>query len=339
MSWRDYAKERGLFLGVNIFLFILLAGFLLLIRTEPVFIGLTGFVWFTPLLVSYCLDYVKRKKYLNKLEETFNALDQKYLLTEVVEEPDYVEGQAFFELMKSTNKQMHEYVNTYKKQQMEYREYIEAWVHEIKTPIATGKLMIENQRSSLTKALQIELEAIEGYVDQALYYARSNSANKDYIVKEFSLKECLNNCIKKNARSFIDNKIRLDMPEEDAMIYSDQKWVEFIINQILVNSINYRCRDDCPEIGIRIVKHDYNIELLIKDNGIGINEKDVGRVFEKGFTGENGRTLKKATGMGLYICKTLANKLHLGLSIQSEKGKGTAVYIRFPKSKLILLES
>jgi len=230
---------------------------------------------------------------------------------------------------------MHEHVKKYKDMQAEYRDYIEAWVHEVKTPIASSKLMFENHKNEVTKGIMEELEKIEGYVEQALYYARSSSASKDYMVKEFSLQACISKVLKKNAKAFIHKKIQLQLTEMDDVVYSDEKWIEFILHQIIVNSINY-CDN---KISLYTRKHEHSLILHIVDDGIGIDEKDIGRVFDKGFTGENGRQYRRSTGMGLYICKLLADKLHLGLTIQSTKGEGTEVQIIFPKSKVVLLES
>lgn len=338
MKLRDYIKERAIFLIGNLVLFIFVAIFLWLIKVQGVVIVIVWIGWFGPLSISYISEFVKRKRFYDTLQINLETLDKKYLLSEIMEEPDFLEGQMVYDILKTTDKQMHEHVNSYKHKQTEYREYIEAWVHEIKTPIATSKLMLENQKNEATKGVIEELNKIEDYVEQALYYARSNSAGKDYLVKEFGLKACVSKVIKRNAKSFIHKKIQLELAEVDEVVFSDEKWVEFIINQIIVNAINYSYKAD-SKIQISAKKHENNLVLSIVDNGVGIDEKDVGRVFEKGFTGENGRLYRKSTGMGLYICKTLADKLHLGLTLTSTKDVGTEVNIIFPKSKILLLES
>lgn len=338
MKLRDYIKERAIFLIGNLVLFIFVAIFLWLIKVQGVVIVIVWIGWFGPLSISYISEFVKRKRFYDTLQINLETLDKKYLLSEIMEEPDFLEGQVVYDILKTTDKQMHEHVNSYKHKQTEYREYIEAWVHEIKTPIATSKLMLENQKNEATKGIIEELNKIEDYVEQALYYARSNSAGKDYLVKEFDLKACVSKVIKRNAKSFIHKKIQLELAEVDEVVFSDEKWVEFIINQIIVNAINYSYKAD-SKIQISAKKYENNLVLSIVDNGVGIDEKDVGRVFEKGFTGENGRLYRKSTGMGLYICKTLADKLHLGLTLTSTKDVGTEVNIIFPKSKILLLES
>lgn len=338
MKMKAYFRERATFLCINGILCLITAIFLYFVNVQAVAIMLLVIGWFVPLLIAYFIDFYQKKTFYDCLTTNLETLDQKYLLSEIIDEPDFLEGKMVYDILKTTDKQMHEHVNLYKNKQQEYREYIEAWVHEVKTPIASSKLILDNQRNESTKGIYEELDQIEAFVEQALYYARSNSASKDYIVKEFLLNESIMNVIKKNAKSFIHKKIKLHLDEVTDIVFSDEKWVEFILNQVIVNSINY-CYGENKEIHIWTSKHQHNCILHIRDNGIGIDEKDIGRVFEKGFTGENGRVHRKSTGMGLYLCKKLADKLHLGISIESIKDVGTEVDIIFPKSKVVLLES
>lgn len=333
-----YLKEKTIFLFINFILFLFVALFLWMIHVQNVVIVIVFVCWFGPLLLSYALEFMKRKNFYDELAKNIEVLDQKYLLAEMIKEPDFLEGQLLFHIIKVTDKQMHEHVKKYKDMQAEYREYIEAWVHEVKTPISSSKLMLENHKNELTKGMSEELDKIERYVEQALYYARSNSASKDYIVKEFSLQDCISKVIKKNAKAFIYQKIQLQLADQNDVVYSDEKWVEFILNQVIINSITY-CDKANSKISMYTEKTEHNLVLHIADNGIGIDEKDIGRVFDKGFTGENGRQYRRSTGIGLYLCKSLADKLHLGIYIQSTKSEGTEVQLIFPKSKVILLES
>ncbi len=338
MTIRGFLKERIVFLIINIVLFITVALFLSFISVQKAVICIVGAGWFGPLLLSYFLEFIKRKPFYDEVTLNVRNLDQAYLISSIIDEPDFLEGKVLYDILRTSDKQMHEYVNHYKSLQSEYQEYVEAWVHEIKTPIAASKLMIENNQGAAIPGLTEELKKIEDYIEQALYYARSSSASKDYIVKEFQLKECISKVIRRNAKAFIHKKIRLKLSEINEVVYSDEKWIEFIINQIIVNSINYCIKED-SFISIYTSNHEHNLILHIVDNGVGINEKDIGRVFEKGFTGENGRLYRKSTGIGLYLCKMLADKLHLGITIESKKDVGTEVNLIFPKSKLVLLES
>lgn len=338
MTLKAFLKERMVFIIINAVLFIAVALFLTMLSVPKILIVLVGICWFGPLLVYFLMELLKRKPFYDEVEAKVENLDQKYLLSEIIDEPDFLEGKVLYDILKTSDKQMHEQVNFYKNMQMEYQEYVEAWVHEIKTPIAASRLMVENYQGEAINGISEELKKIEDYVEQALYYARSSSAGKDYLVKEFRLKECVSKVIRRNAKSFIHKKIQLQLSDFTDVVFSDEKWVEFIINQIIVNSINY-CYKEESTINIYTSKHEHNLILHIVDNGVGIDEKDIGRVFEKGFTGENGRIYRKSTGIGLYLCKMLADKLHLGITIQSQRDVGTEVNIIFPKSKYVLLES
>jgi len=224
---------------------------------------------------------------------------------------------------------MHEHVNFYKNLQKEYREYIETWVHEIKTPIASSKLIVENSESKERNALGDELKKIEEYINQALYYSRSTDVSNDYIVKEFEVKEAIKEANRNNRRDFINKKISVDIEDVSGNVITDLKWVKFIVNQIIINSIKYS-RDDGGALRAYTTEGEDNIILTIEDNGIGISKNDVSRVFDKGFTGENGRKYGKSTGIGLYLCKKLCEKLGLGIRLTSIEREGTKVNIIFP---------
>lgn len=263
-------------------------------------------------------------------------LDKKYLLSEVIKKPEFIEGKAVYHLLKQGNKSMHEHVKKYRDMQIEYREYIETWVHEIKTPIASTRLIIENNKTQVTKSIEHEVKKIEDYIEQVLYYSRSNNVSKDYIIKELSLATVVRNAIKKNSRDFINKKISVDIEAVDGIVYSDVKWLQFILHQIIGNSIKY-AREKKGKVKVYTIKNENNIILTVEDNGIGISNKDINRVFEKGFTGENGRKLSKSTGIGLYLCKKLCEQLGLGLTLTSKIEEGTKVSIIFPLGKINLI--
>ena len=239
--------------------------------------------------------------------------------------------------MQEAGKSMLENVNTYKRLQEDYKEYIELWIHEIKIPIATSKLIIENNKNEITKSIDEELDEIENYTEQALFYARSNTVNKDYIITKSNLQEIVNGAILKNKGALLSSKTSIELHDLEREVYTDSKWAVFIINQIIQNAIKYSKIQD-RKIEIYAISKRENVVLYIKDNGIGIKKGEITRVFEKGFTGENGRTInKKSTGIGLYLCKKLCNKLGLGIELNSEKDIGTEVRIIFPKSSFMNL--
>lgn len=261
-----------------------------------------------------------------------NELGEKYLISEIVKTPSFIEGKILKETINDLGKSMLENVNYYKNIQEDYKEYIELWIHEVKIPIAASKLIIENNKTEVAKSIEEELDKVENYTEQALFYARSNAVEKDYIITKTNLKSLVNGAILKNKNTLINEKIALELKELDNEVYTDSKWATFIINQIIQNSIKYSKEQD-KKIEIYAKQKNDKVVLYIKDNGIGIKKGEITRVFEKGFTGENGRIIgKKSTGIGLYLCKKLSDKLGLGLELNSEKDIGTEVRLIFPKN-------
>ena len=332
MRMIDYFKDKFVFLSVNLIIFIIISIIMFFANTSLAVIFLTFCIWFLPLIIYMLVEYIKYRRYFLDIKNTLEDLDKKYLLPEVIDEPNFFIGEEINNIFKELSRDMHENVKHYKNIQEEYREYIEMWVHEIKTPISSTKLLIENNNNEVTKKIDTQINKIENFVEQVLYYSRSDEVGKDYIIKEINLSEIVKKVVKKNQRDFIGKRISLQLGELDEVIYSDTKWVEFILNQIIVNSIKY-CKGKDDKVIIDSKKLGNSVVLTIEDKGVGIIERDLKRVFEKGFTGENGRIFGKSTGIGLYLCKKLCEKLGLGLNIGSEVNKGTKVSIIFPMSE------
>ena len=197
-------------------------------------------------------------------------------------------------------------------------------------------MIVENNKNEVTKSIDEELDKVENYIEQALYYARSNAVEKDYYVKKVDLKDMVNESIKKNKNVLIHEKISVNVHDLDLKVNTDNKWIVFILNQIIQNSIKYKKQDRNLEIEIYAKQGKENVILYIKDNGIGIKKGEITRVFEKGFTGTNGRKLnKKSTGIGLYLCKKLCDKLGISLELNSIQEEGTEIRLVFPQSSYI----
>ena len=328
----DYLKDKSLYLAVNLMTFIIVATLMYFSNVSTVVIFMTWCIWFLPLLIYIIIEYIKYKKYFDNIENVLKSLDKKYLLPEVIEEPNSIIGEEINDILKEISRDMHEHVKYYRNMQEEYREYIEMWVHEIKTPIASAKLILDNDDSNSGEKISYEMKRVEGFIEQALYYARSNDVSKDYIIKEFDLRSVVMKAVKSNSRDFINRKIKLNIKDIDGTIFSDAKWVEFIVNQIIINAVKFS-KSGSGEVSIYSKVNENNIILTIEDNGVGINEKDIDRVFEKGFTGDNGRKFGKSTGIGLYLCKKLCEKLGIGISLDSKENEGTKVNIIFPQGR------
>lgn len=212
-------------------------------------------------------------------------------------------------------------------------EFINSWVHEIKTPLATSHLLIENSRGScpdgLLDSLEEEMSRMDGLVEQVLYHARMDDFARDYFIQEYELKPLVTELVKNHARIFISKKIRVDIGDFDVTVLTDRKWLMFILGQVISNSLKYT-----PEGGLIRIQAGKNGEgkkLEITDYGIGIKPEDIERVFERGFTGYNGRNFSKSTGMGLYLARSLARKLGHEMTVESEFGEFTRVNIHFPR--------
>jgi signal transduction histidine kinase len=218
-------------------------------------------------------------------------------------------------------------------QKKEYEEFITSWVHQVKTPIAVGTLLIENNSSSPNKdilySIEEELNKIENYIEQVLYYSRIDDFSKDYLINEVELNKLVKEEVKKQAKTFINKKITIEIENIDLMVTTDKKWLLFILDQVLSNSLKYTSTGG--RIRVYGLIEDKVQKLIIEDNGIGIKPEDLERVFDKGFTGYNGRENYKATGIGLYLSKKLASKLGHDVSIESRYGEYTKVTIIFPK--------
>ncbi len=338
MKFKDFIKDK-IWLIVLLVLAVLSIEILLLAyQILPIIRIYIALIIIIVVTIALSIEFYKKKNFYNKLKEDLEDLTEKYLISEIINTPDFTEGKILKEVIQETGKSMLENVNIYKRNQEDYKEYIELWIHEIKIPIATSKLIIENNKSKVTRSINEELDKIENYTEQALYYARSNDANKDYIITKTSLKEIVNTAILKNKTSLLSNKVTIELNENiDKEVYTDSKWATFILNQIIQNSIKYAKEEDKKIEIYSDEKKDKTI-LYIKDNGIGIKKGEITRVFDKGFTGENGRLMgKKSTGIGLYLCKKLCDKLGLGIELNSEIDVGTEVRIIFPRNSYMVM--
>lgn len=205
-------------------------------------------------------------------------------------------------------------------------DYFTLWVHQIKTPISALRLLVQLQEEPQNDLL-LQIFKIEQYVDMVLHYIRIDHMSSDLSIKEYALDSILNEVIKKQATFFIQKKIKLNKEPIQRTILTDEKWISFVIEQILSNALKYT-----KEGMIHIYEKDE--VLYIEDTGIGIKPEDLPRVFEKGFTGHNGRVDKKASGLGLYLCQQIIHNLGYRVTIESTLGKGTVVAIDFHVDKL-----
>ena len=332
MRFKDFIKDKILLIAVMVLAIISIEILLMAYHISIIAKLYTAVIILVVLSISIFIEYKTKQSFYNSLKNNLEELEEKYLISEIIKAPDFVEGKILKEVMQEAGKSMLENVNNYKNLQEDYKEYIELWIHEVKIPIAASKMIIENNKTNVTKSIEEELDKVENYTEQALFYARSNAVEKDYVITKTNPKEIVNGAILKNKTTLLNEKIALDLKNLEQEVYTDSKWATFIVNQIIQNSIKYSKKDD-KKIEIYAEPKSDKVILYIKDNGIGIKKGEITRVFEKGFTGENGRLIgKKSTGIGLYLCKKLCDKLGLGIELNSERDKGTEVRIIFPKN-------
>lgn len=247
--------------------------------------------------------------------------------------PKSYEQVLFYEVLSSLYNEQSSKIQSLYEQKKEYEEFITSWVHQVKTPIAVSRLLIESNSSSPNKetlnSLEEELGKIENYIEQALYHCKIDDFSKDYLINEVGLDKLVKAAVKKQAKTFINKKINIEIENTDLTVITDKKWLSFILDQVMSNALKYTSMGG--RIKIYGLIEDRAQKLIIEDSGIGIMSEDLERVFDKGFTGYNGRESYKSTGIGLYLSKKLARKLGHDITIESEYGEYTKVTIIFPK--------
>lgn len=332
MNLKKYLKDKIwyilLFIIMLMFIFLLFLAFK--VKTELIIVTLTIiFIFFT---LSIVIDFFKKKNFYNDLLTNIDALDKAYLVLETIDKPNFYEGRLLYQALYEINKSMSEAVNSLKLQVDDFKDYVEMWIHEVKIPISSLVLMQHNHKNEFSKEVIMQIKKIENYVEQILYYVRQETAEKDYLISEVSLKKIINKVLLKNKDDILENEINLIVDTLTCNVSTDSKWLEFIINQIINNSIKYKKDIKDSYIKISVKEEKDKIYLMIEDNGIGIPSNDIPLVFKKSFTGQNGRTKSKSTGMGLFIAKSLCDKLGHKIRIESEEDKCTKVIITFSKN-------
>lgn len=284
-------------------------------------------------IVDFLTFYLKRKKYYDNFLNNLNLLDKKYLILETLEEPEFLDGKFFYDALYKIDKSMMENINNYRNETEDFKEYVEMWIHEIKIPIAGLMLMYHNNKT-VNKNFLDQLNSLDNLTDQILYYVRSNYAEKDFLIKEASMDKIINEVLLKNKDSILENHIDVTVDVKNVKVLTDSKWLVFILNQIINNSIKYCDNNRKSYIMFYIEDNEKEMTLHIKDNGIGVNASDLKHVFDKSFTGENGRKMRNSTGFGLYISKKLIEKLGHKISATSEENKYFEIAITFGKNDL-----
>lgn len=286
-------------------------------------------------------------RYYGQLKRVANELEHAHQLQALVDEPRRADLEASYLAMESLSRAAAKDVEDAQDACSDYRTYVETWVHEVKTPLAATKLLLERGSSCATADAEREIDRALFYVDQALWYARSTDVGADYLIRKVDLAGVVNKACRRNARFLIERKA---VPRVEGMegitVLTDEKWLVFMLVQALTNAAQYGARN--LVFSVRCVPGETgkssapgesgagNIVLELADDGQGIPATDLPRVFDQGFTGAHGRQSRASTGMGLFLCARMAEKLGLGLSIASEEGSHTRFMITFPGDQRIV---
>lgn len=334
MSFLRFIKDNKVNILVSLLLFILviLLMFTFQVNSSLIIISIIFFLSSFIFLLLY--NYFRKKKFYNELINNTKLLDKKYLVLETLSEPSFLEGKILYDNLYQIDKSMNERIKLYEKNLSDFKEYVEMWIHEVKIPLSSLSLMCHNHHNEIDKKYLNQINKLDNYVDQVLYYVRSNDAEKDFLIKKTNLEKIINSVMIKNKDEILLNNITVNVENLNIFVYTDTKWLIFIINQILNNSIKYKKKNGNSLIKIYATEEKDLVNLFIYDNGIGINKSDITRVFDKTFTGENGRKDANSTGMGLYIVKKLIDKLGHKISISSKENEYTEVKIIFGKNDL-----
>lgn len=278
-------------------------------------------------LVVLAYDYYKYAGRHRALQE---LLDYITLGVDTLPQPKALLEDDYQQLIQAVHNDKIKIITRTDNERTDLIDYFTLWAHQIKTPIAAMRLLLQSDEGGQYSELSMELFKIEQYVEMVLGYLRLDSSSTDYVLKRYNLGDVVRQAVRKYARLFISKRIALDLKDTDIQVLTDEKWLLFVIEQLLSNALKYTNEG---KISIYV---ENGSTLVLEDTGIGIQPEDLPRVFEKGFTGYNGRTYKKSTGIGLYLCKRVMTKLGHGISIASEVGKGTAVRLELDSVNILV---
>ena len=333
MKFNSFLKDRLYSIVTALFSYFIILLVLLAFKSDKSIIIAITIILLVTYILLFLTDFFRKQKFYTDLLTNIDNLDKAYLVLETLNRPEFYEGELLCQALYEIDKSMNENVRIEKEQLLDNKEYIEMWIHEVKRPLASLVLTLNNQKNILDRKTKNILKRLEDYVDQVLYYVRSENAEKDYFIKEFDLSKVIKNVGIKNMDDLLDNKVEFIVDKTNYKVFTDSKWLEFILNQIINNSIKYKRNIDNSYIKIYVKDNLDTTVLIIEDNGIGIKSSDIRQVFDKTFTGTNGREKTTSTGMGLYIAKNLCKKLGHKIEIESKENEYTRVFITFAKNK------
>lgn len=328
MKFKDYFLNRITEILGTFFVLFLMLEFLYIIGNTFSVVFMIGVVIAILIITKYLMDWYRKKKYFKIITERVKDLKEPWLIAELLPVSYTIEDEIYQELLRKVGSSAIEEIHKIEDEQKEYEDYIEQWIHEVKTPITSIHLMLENRISEnpgLKKDLNVELSRLENDVELALYYARSEQIYRDYLIQKLNVRKVLLKVVNKNRTVIMNSSVAIDLDCDEALYaYGDEKWLVFMLTQVLLNAIKYKAEADAKVV-MRAKRDNKRIVLNIIDNGKGIKKEELPRIFDKGFTGSNGRDNEKSTGMGLYLVHKLCEKLEIDIKADSVYGEFTEI--------------
>ncbi len=328
MKFKDYFLNKITEIMGTFFVLFLMLEFLYIIGNTFSVVFMIGMVIAILIMTKYLMDWYRKKKYFEIITERVKDLKEPWLIAELLPVSYTIEDEIYQELLRKVGSSAIEEIHKIEDEQKEYEDYIEQWIHEVKTPITSIHLMLENRISEnpgLKKDLNVELSRLENDVELALYYARSEQIYRDYLIQKLNVRKVLLKVVNKNRTVIMNSSVAIDLDCDEALYaYGDEKWLVFMLTQVLLNAIKYKAEADAKVV-MRAKRDNKKIVLNIIDNGKGIKKEELPRIFDKGFTGSNGRDNEKSTGMGLYLVHKLCEKLEIDIKADSVYGEFTEI--------------
>ena len=328
MKFKDYFLNKITEILGTYFVLFLMLEFLYIIGNTFSVVFMIGMVIAILIMTKYLMDWYRKKKYFEIITERVKDLKEPWLIAELLPVSYTIEDEIYQELLRKVGSSAIEEIHKIEDEQKEYEDYIEQWIHEVKTPITSIHLMLENRISEnpgLKKDLDVELSRLENDVELALYYARSEQIYRDYLIQKLNVRKVLLKVVNKNRTVIMNSSVAIDLDCDEALYaYGDEKWLVFMLTQVLLNAIKYKAEADAKVV-MRAKRDNKRIVLNIIDNGKGIKKEELPRIFDKGFTGSNGRDNEKSTGMGLYLVHKLCEKLEIDIEADSVYGEFTEI--------------
>ena len=312
---------------------VLFSGLILIFSTVVWLSGaggvLAGYTALLSTALALLLALPDLRRFALRHRQLSDALKSIRVSDEQLPPPENLIEEDYRQLIRALGEEKQRQASAMDLRMSDMQDYFTLWAHQIKTPIAAMRLILQTKPENSAMEIEGELFRVEQYVEMVLNYLRLDSDSTDFVFRTCALDDIIRQCVRKYAKQFIRKRIRLEYEGTALQVLTDEKWLCFVIEQILSNALKYTSAGS-----IRIFTQGET--LVIADTGMGIAPEDLPRVFEKGYTGYNGRTDKKATGIGLYLCKKILQKLGHGISISSEVGKGTRVSIDLSREEIVL---